>query len=200
MLKRPWWMLFTAAGIAAVIGLMSGGGVRTTLGKSTEAGNTRGGSAGLDRPSGTNSNRQPANPADDETENSGPRQSSRHATGDVEKNRLQQEQRKLAEKIQLQSQLDSLLKYDDAQLAVYAAGLDLPGNTVREIHPRYLEAKRHHEDLKKRGLGDVHPTVKAQKATLDELGRELDEGVVSLREALTAQLKALEDRPPKATD
>ncbi len=103
-------------------------------------------------------------------------------------------------KVKLQSQLGSLLKYEDSQLAVYAAGLELPDNTVREIHPKYTEAKRKHGELKLAGMGDAHPTVKAQKETLDELKRELDEGVANLRESLTAQLKLLEDRPLKAKD
>lgn len=39
-----------------------------------------------------------------------------------------------------------------------------------------------------------------QKNDLDELMHELDEGVVKLRESLTAQLKALEDGSPNARD
>lgn len=191
-------MFIAAACIAAVIGLMlAGGGLRTRPEKSNVPGTSQVGPADSDRASAA----QPANPADEETENSIARQSPRHAVGEVEKNRLQQEQRKLeSRRQQLQSQLGSLLRYEDAQLVVYAAGLDLPANTVREIHPKYMEAERHLADLKIAGLGDPHPTVKAQKEKFDELKRELDEGVVKLRESLTAQLKLLEDSPPQAKD
>jgi hypothetical protein len=200
MMKRPWWIFFAAAGIAAVIGLMLGGGRRMKPGKSNVAGNTHVGPAGLDR-TGANFELQPANPTDSGPENPGARESSRHAVGEVQKNLLQQERRKIETKAQLQSQLGSLLKYDDAQLVVYAAGLELPDNSVQVIYPKYLEAKRKLEDLKKNGgLGEVHPTVKAQKEKLDELKRELDVGLVNLRESLTAQLKLLEDRPPTAKD
>lgn len=200
MSKRAWWMFFAVAGIAAVIGLMFGGGARKKPGRSNEANNTQVGPAGFDRMSGANSKRQPANPPGDGADDSGARESSRHAVGEVERNRLQQERRQMETKMQLQAQLGSLLKYDDAQLAVYAAGLDLPDNAVREIHPKYMEAERKLEELKIAGMDDAHPTVEIQKEKLDELKRELDDGVVSLRKLLTAQLKLLEDRPPKATD
>jgi capsular polysaccharide biosynthesis protein len=45
-------------------------------------------------------------------------------------NLLEQEKRKL------ESQINSLLKYDSDQLMVYAAGLDLPDNIIRNLYPQ----------------------------------------------------------------
>ena len=45
------------------------------------------------------------------------------------------------EKMQLESQISSLLKYDSDQLMVYAAGLDLPDNIIRNLYPQYQEAE-----------------------------------------------------------
>ena len=66
------------------------------------------------------------------------------------------------EKIQLESQINSLLKYDNEQLMVYAAGLNLPDNTVRKLYPEYLETKRQLDADKVNGLGSEHPSVKAK--------------------------------------
>ena len=63
--------------------------------------------------------------------------------------------------MQLESQISSLLKYDSDQLMVYASGLDLPDNIIRNLYPQYLEPKRQLEGLKINGLGDNHPTVLA---------------------------------------
>ncbi len=93
----------------------------------------------------------------------------------------------LRDKMQLESQINSLLKYDSDQLMVYAAGLDLPDNIIRNLHPLYLEAKRHLEDLKIKGLGDNHPTVKAAVNQIAAMKHQLDEGVVNLRATLKAK-------------
>ena len=45
------------------------------------------------------------------------------------------------EKMQLESQINSLLKYDSDQLMVYAAGLNLPDNIIRNLYPQYQRSK-----------------------------------------------------------
>jgi succinoglycan biosynthesis transport protein ExoP len=103
-------------------------------------------------------------------------------------NQLEQEKRKL------ESQIGSLLKYDSDQLMVYASGLDLPDNIIRNLYPQYLEAKRQLDGLKINGLGAKHPTVLAAVDQIENMKRQLNEGVVNLRATLTAQLDLAADR------
>jgi capsular exopolysaccharide synthesis family protein len=103
-------------------------------------------------------------------------------------NELEQEKRKL------ESQINSLLKYDSDQLMVYAAGLDLPDNIIRNLYPQYLEGKRQLDGFRINGLGAKHPTVMAAVDQIQNMKRQLDEGVVNLRATLTAQLDLSADR------
>ena len=103
-------------------------------------------------------------------------------------NLLEQEKRKL------ESQIGSLLKYDSEQLMVYAAGLDLPDNIIRNLYPQYLEAKRQLDGFRINGLGAKHPTVMAAVDQIGNMRRQLEEGVVNLRATLTAQLDLASDR------
>ena len=98
------------------------------------------------------------------------------------------------EKMQLESQISSLLKYDSDQLMVYASGLDLPDNIIRNLYPIYLDAKRQLDGLKIHGLGDRHPTVLAAIDQISSMKRNLDEGVVNLRATLKAQLDLATNR------
>ncbi len=103
-------------------------------------------------------------------------------------NQLQQE------KMQLGSQINSLLKYDSDQLMVYAAGLDLPDNIIKNLYPQYLDAVRQLRTIKTSGLGDRHPAVLAAAEQIEGMKRQLDEGVVNLRATLQVQLGMAEDR------
>ena len=58
------------------------------------------------------------------------------------------------EKMQLESQITSLLKFDSDRLIGYAAGLDLPDNVIKILYPQYLECKLQLDFLKTRGVGD----------------------------------------------
>lgn len=98
------------------------------------------------------------------------------------------------EKMQLESQINSLLKYDSDQLMVYAAGLNLPDNVIKNLLPQYNEAKRSLDALKINGLGDRHPTVLAAMDQIQGMKHQLDEGVVNLRATLQAQLEMATDR------
>ena len=98
------------------------------------------------------------------------------------------------EKLQLESQINSLLKYDNEQLMVYAAGLYLPDNTVRKLYPEYLETKRQLDADKAKGLGSEHPTVRAKVAQIEALKRQIDESVVNLRATLQTQLDMASER------
>lgn len=103
-------------------------------------------------------------------------------------NKLQQD------KLQLESQINSLLKYDNDQLLTYASGLDLPDNIVKNLYPKYEEKKRELETLKSSGLADNHPTVKTEEKQVDGMKRQLEEGAVNLRATLQAQLAMNTDR------
>jgi hypothetical protein len=98
------------------------------------------------------------------------------------------------EKLQLESQINSLLKYDSDQLMVYASGLDLPDNNIRKLYPQYLEAKRQLDAEKAKGLGEKHPTVRMSVDQIDQMKRQLDEGVINLRSTLQAQLDLATNR------
>lgn len=98
------------------------------------------------------------------------------------------------EKMQLESQINSLLKYDSDQLMVYAAGLNLPDNIIKNLLPQYNDAKRTLATLKINGLGVNHPTVLAAADQIKTMKHQLDEGVVNLRATLKAQLDMASDR------
>jgi capsular exopolysaccharide synthesis family protein len=98
------------------------------------------------------------------------------------------------EKMQLESQISSLLKYDSDQLMNYAAGLDLPDNVIRTLLPQYMELKRQVDGMKISGYGDRHPTMLTAIDNLASMKKQLDEGVVNLRATLSAQLDLASNR------
>lgn len=104
------------------------------------------------------------------------------------KNALQAFHQLEQEKMQLESQINSLQKYDSDQLMVYAGGLDLPDNNIRNLYPVYQQAKRDLEALKIEGMGDSHPKVLSAVDQIDKMKKQLDEGVVNLRSTLKAKL------------
>lgn len=101
-------------------------------------------------------------------------------------NRLEQEKR------QLSTQIEGLLKYSSDQLLTYAAGLNLPENITKTLHPEYLAKQRNLGMLKSQGLGARHPLVQAQNEELERMKHQLDEAIVGLRETLKAQLDLAE--------
>ncbi len=102
------------------------------------------------------------------------------------------------EKMQLESMIQSLLKYSADQLMVYASGLQLPDNVIQTLYPKYLEQKTQFEGLKRQGLGLQHPTMLASAQVLESMKKQLDEGVVSLRDTLQAKLELAEARYKRA--
>ncbi|MEI6653613.1 MAG: polysaccharide biosynthesis tyrosine autokinase [Verrucomicrobiota bacterium] len=102
------------------------------------------------------------------------------------------------EKMQLESMIQSLLKYSADQLMVYASGLQLPDNVIQTLYPKYLEQKTQFEGLKRQGLGLQHPTMLATAQVLESMKKNLDEGVVTLRDTLQAKLELAEARYKRA--
>ncbi len=98
------------------------------------------------------------------------------------------------QKMQLESQINSLLKFDSDELMRFAQGLDLPENTIRNLIPLYQEATRDLSQLKIQGLGNRHRTVMAKVDEISAMKRQLDEGVVNLRATLQAQLGMINER------
>lgn len=94
-----------------------------------------------------------------------------------------------ADRIRLESQIETLLRYSGDQLMTYASGLNLPENVIRSLHPQYLEAQRTLNGLEVGGLGSQHPNVKQQRKIVTDLFQQLEEGVIALRETLRAQLE-----------
>jgi succinoglycan biosynthesis transport protein ExoP len=93
------------------------------------------------------------------------------------------------EKIQLESQIETLLKYDGPQLMNYAAGLSLPDNVIPVLLPQYQEAKREYESAKSSGLGERHPRMVSLATNLTGMEQDLVEAVANLRETLKAKLE-----------
>lgn len=81
-----------------------------------------------------------------------------------------------SEKMLLSSQINSLEKINSEELMRFCSGLDLPENIIRTLYPEYLTATRQLSDLKIKGLGDNHPTVKAAAGQIVAMKRQLDEG------------------------
>jgi secreted protein with Ig-like and vWFA domain len=98
------------------------------------------------------------------------------------------------QKAQLESQISSLEKYDSDQRMVYASGLDLPDNAIRQLYPQYQQAQRQLESYRANGLSNNHPTVKDAQNQMDAMKRQLDESVVTLRATLKAQSDLVTDR------
>jgi len=102
------------------------------------------------------------------------------------------------DKMQLESQIDSLLKYDSEQLLIYASGLDLPDNIIKSLYPQYLALRRDIDGLKANGLGNKHPTITSSQKVLSSIKEDLDEGVVNLRTRLQGQLDMTKESLLKA--
>ncbi len=101
------------------------------------------------------------------------------------------------QKLQYESQLESLQKYGNEQLIIYASNLDLPDNTVKVLYPQYQEARRKLESGALAGLGGDDPNVKSAKEQIDQLKRKLDGGVTDLRTTLKNQLAQTDKRLSK---
>ena len=102
-----------------------------------------------------------------------------------------------AEIIQLETQIQGLLKYDSEQLLIYASGLELPDNIIKNLYPQYLELKRQIDGMKASGLGDRHPTVMTNARVLNSMKADLDEGVINLRTRLQGNLEIAKERLEK---
>jgi secreted protein with Ig-like and vWFA domain len=98
------------------------------------------------------------------------------------------------EKIQLESQIETLLKYDGPQLLVHAAGLSLPGNTIPQKVPQLHEAKREYDRLLSSGLGQNHPDLVAKGQKLKAMEAEVGQEVAELRDTLKAKLELTKEQ------
>lgn len=93
------------------------------------------------------------------------------------------------EKIALESQIETLLKYDGPQLMAYAAGLSLPDNIIPVLLPQFQEAKRNYDAAQSSGLGIRHPRMISQAKVLEGMEADLVEAAANLRETLKAKLE-----------
>jgi succinoglycan biosynthesis transport protein ExoP len=101
------------------------------------------------------------------------------------------------EKVQLESQIQTLLKYSSDDLIEFAAGLNLPENTVKNLQPQYADAKQGLIALRASGLGNRHPRVLAQREIIEDIRLQLQDGVGALRNTLRAQLELTKERLTK---
>lgn len=93
------------------------------------------------------------------------------------------------EKIQLESQIETLLKYDGDQLLAHASGLSLPDNVIPVLLPQFNTAKREYTAAMSSGLGERHPKMVSLAANLEGMEKQLDEAVANLRETLKVKLE-----------
>ena len=105
--------------------------------------------------------------------------------------------RQQAEIINLDTQIEGLRKYDDEQLLTYASGLDLPDNTVKNLYPQYLEAKRQVDGLRASGLAENDPSVKTHDRVIESMKQDLDHGVENLQSRLEGNLEISKERLAK---
>ncbi len=93
------------------------------------------------------------------------------------------------EKIQLESQIETLLKYDGPQLMTYASGLSLPDNIIPVLLPQFQAAEREYQAMKSSGYGELHPKMVQLSTNLKAMEEDLVEAVANLRETLKAKLE-----------
>jgi len=98
------------------------------------------------------------------------------------------------EKIQLESQIETLLKYDGVQLMNYANGLSLPDNIIPSLLPQFQDARREFDGMKSSGLGARHPAMVQQARVLAGMEQDLVEAVANLRETLKAKLELAKEQ------
>ena len=72
-------------------------------------------------------------------------------------------------------------KRDADMVLAYAAGLDLPDNTVRDLLSEYLEARKNLARLQTGGFGDDHPDLAEAKKELRTLKDRIDGEFEKLR-------------------
>jgi capsular exopolysaccharide synthesis family protein len=101
------------------------------------------------------------------------------------------------ERMNLESQVQNLLKYDSEALLIYASGLNLPDNIIKSLYPQYLEQVRQIEGLKASGLGNRHPTILSNIRIMERTKEQLYEGVVNLRSRLQGNLELINERLEK---
>jgi capsular exopolysaccharide synthesis family protein len=101
------------------------------------------------------------------------------------------------ERMNLESQVQNLLKYDSEALLIYASGLDLPDNIIKSLYPQYLDQMRQIEGLKASGLGNRHPTILSNIRIMERTKEQLNEGVVNLRSRLQGNLELVKERLEK---
>jgi succinoglycan biosynthesis transport protein ExoP len=109
-------------------------------------------------------------------------------------NAMQTYNRLERDKMQLEAQIQSLLKYTREQLMIYAAELDFPDNAIKTKYPLSLKSKQELQRLETSGFGIEHPSVRAATEQINLLKRELDESTTNLRVSLKAQLAVLENQ------
>jgi polysaccharide biosynthesis transport protein len=102
------------------------------------------------------------------------------------------------DRMNLESQVQNLLKYDSEALLIYASGLDLPDNIIKSLYPQYLEQMRQIEGLKASGLGNRHPTILSNIRIMERTKEQLNEGVVNLRSRLQGNLELVKEQLEKS--
>jgi hypothetical protein len=93
------------------------------------------------------------------------------------------------EKLQIESQVESLQRYDGSQLMNYAAGLSLPDDKLAAQVPKFQEAKRQLDGMKSQGVAENHPDFRAKATEVASLEKDVADSVTSAREALKAKLE-----------
>ena len=104
------------------------------------------------------------------------------------------------ERDQLENQIKTLTKLEAEELMKYAAGLNLPQNGVTLLYKQYTDSHRELVSLKGGGLGDKHPDVVMRRLNNEELKKDLEKSVLSLREILKTQMELTDGRLSRMRD
>lgn len=110
-------------------------------------------------------------------------------------NAIQNMQTKLESQVETATsalaELDKMIKQIDAlhadEVIRYAANLDAAGADLKSLYPEYQSHEQILKGMQTQGLGPIHPTVVAQKRTVDSLYKQLQVSVVSFKESLKFQ-------------
>lgn len=92
------------------------------------------------------------------------------------------------------AQAASLLKYTDEQLLVYAAGLDLPDNSIKELYPQLLTTRRELQELRAAGSGADASSIALQDARFNAIQSQLNEELAGVRKTMVELIQESDQR------
>lgn len=98
------------------------------------------------------------------------------------------------ERMQLESQIATLEKYEGDQLKLYASDLDLPNNLVKSLYPVFLEAKRKFEAEKTNSSVKDSASVLAKSRELTGMDQQITQEIIAMQSTLQGRLEKVSEQ------